>query len=210
MIITSGEKSSYIVVRGWAQAFFQKHIPARDAAILDVGCGQGEFLQQLESAGYTHLSGIEANTYPGIKKFAVTYKDISYEKLEWAEGGFDAITAWEVFEHLENPRFALRELHRILKPDGLFFISVPDVFSIEERLHFLRTGNFWRWGRKSDHYNIFTHNVFKKVFLKDFLLVEKRYPLPRFGKHGKLAKIPFRAPENELFGTFAVYILKKK
>ena len=78
MIIASGEKSSHIIAQGWAKTFFQKHIPKRDAFILDVGCGQGEFLRQLESAGYTRLRGIEVNTYPGLKNFTVTYKDISH------------------------------------------------------------------------------------------------------------------------------------
>lgn len=210
MIILSGEKPSGIILHGWAKEFFQAHIPDKDANILDVGAGQGEFLRQLKSAGYTQLAGVDANAYQGAEGFLITYKDISHEKLEWEEGVFDAITAWEVFEHLENPRFALRELHRVLKPGGILFISVPNIFSIEERLHFLRRGNFWRWSKKNDHYNIFTRNVFKKIFLKDFLLVEKRYPLPKLGKHGKLGKIPFPVPEHELFGGFIVYVLKKK
>jgi SAM-dependent methyltransferase len=47
---------------------------------------------------------------------------------------FDAITLWNVFEHLYDPAATLRELSRILKPGGLLAMAVPDVGSLDARL----------------------------------------------------------------------------
>jgi SAM-dependent methyltransferase len=79
----------------------------------------------------------------------------SAENLPFREGFFDLITAFDVLEHLENPRHALFELSRIIRRDGLFVVSLP----LENRLHRLARifggaliGKPWRIGKSPDYH----------------------------------------------------------
>ncbi len=60
------------------------------------------------------------------------YLDLSKEKLDFPDNSFDAVNTNHVFEHLtpqEGEEFAL-EIKRVLKPGGIFRISVPDLEDI--------------------------------------------------------------------------------
>ena len=200
---------------GRAREIFKRYVQDENAGIVDIGCGNGFFLSQLGEDGYVSISGVEAVHYPAPGKFPVTFADMCSERLPWHDASCDAVTAWEVFEHVENPRHAIREIHRILKPGGFLFISLPNVFHLMSRLMFLRQGNVPRWTEKNDHYNIFTHHVFNKTFRAHFNLVEKAYCIPDIGKgflHPVVSRLTFLnryLPENELFSHFVIYVLKK-
>ncbi len=212
----TGVEASGIVSSGRAFEFFKTYVKDKSATVVDVGCGNGAFLSKLMDSDYANISGVEAVEYPMLKKFLVKFVDICSERLPQKNASCDAATAWEVFEHIENPRHLIREIHRILKPGGFLFISVPNVFHLMSRLMFLRQGNFPRWTDENDHYNIFTNQVFKKLFLKEFDLIKKTYYLPEIGKgflHPIISRLKFLdryLPENELFSHFVVYILKKR
>jgi len=215
-VYPSGEISSGIVDSGRALKLFLSGVKDQGAKIVDVGCGNGTFLAQLNESGYTNVFGVEAVQYPVLKKFQIKFIDVCFERLPWQGASCDAVTTWEVFEHIDNPRHLAREIHRILKPGGFLFISLPNVFHLMSRLMFLRQGNFPRWTDKNDHWNIFTNQVFKKLFLADFDLVKKTYYIPEIGKgflHSIVSRLKFLnryLPEGELFSHFVVYILRKK
>lgn len=211
----SGNLSSGVISGGHALRVFEKYVSKESVHILDIGCGNGEFLFQLQKRGYRNIFGIEANNY-GVKEFDIQLCNVSYEKLPYADGSFDVVTAWEVFEHLENPYFCIREIYRILKPGGLFLLSMPNLFHLESRLMFFKKGEFRRWNESNDHKTVFSHALFKKAFLRYFTLVEARFPRAILGKEGflgavhwKMPRIDRMLPENEWFGAFAVYVLRR-
>lgn len=214
-ILPTGATESGIVHSLRALEFMKRYVPDVHARIVDVGCGNGAFLAQLALNGYTNLSGVEAIEYPMPKKFPVARADASSERIPGTNASYDAATAWEVFEHLENPRHALREIHRILKPGGFLLVSMPNVFHIMSRLMFLRQGNVPRWTAANDHYNIFTRHIFQKVFLRDFELVHVAYHRPEIGKgflHPVVSRLTFLnrfLPENAFFSHFIVYVFRK-
>lgn len=96
-----------------------------DDSILDVGCGDGFLLGELQDAGFRHLTGID----PSIER------DICYangvrllkQRLEDVEGQFDFIMLHMSFEHLPNPLSDLRQLYRLLKPKRSVLIRIPVV-----------------------------------------------------------------------------------
>jgi SAM-dependent methyltransferase len=55
---------------------------------------------------------------------------------------FDGVVLGEVLEHVVDPRFVLREVHRVLRPAGVFVGSVPNALRMKNRLTFLRGRSF--------------------------------------------------------------------
>lgn len=94
--------------------------------VLDLGCGFGEFsgivLGKLEM-------GIDINE----NDLAKALKGKRYKKLQWAdarslpfkEASFSTIISVSVLEHIPDVEAAIKEAHRVLKPDGLFAFMVP-------------------------------------------------------------------------------------
>jgi 2-polyprenyl-3-methyl-5-hydroxy-6-metoxy-1,4-benzoquinol methylase len=121
--------------------------------LLDIGCGEGFFLYNAAKAGYT-AKGIEisqeAAEYAG-REFDLDVEAKPFEELQFPENYFDVVTLWQVLEHVPYPLIVLKEVHRILKPDGLLATSTPDIESILAKI-FRRK---W-WNLRRLHINQFT------------------------------------------------------
>lgn len=199
-------------LKGKSVSIFENAVKNKDAKVLDFGTGSGAFLGALNENGYKNLFACDIDDYINgrFKKFIKDFQplDASFNRLKWPDGNFDAVTAWEVFEHLENPHNAVREIHRVLKPSGLLIFSVPNIFHIISRIVFFRKGLFPRWNETNNHISVFPRGIFEKTFLRYFDLIKEGYV------HAKISlpilnKINF-LPENKLFGNWVYYVLKKK
>lgn len=60
---------------------------------------------------------------PGEKRGGIRCEDV--QRLSFPDGSFDLCTSTEVFEHVPDDRAGLRELHRVLKPNGHLLFTVP-------------------------------------------------------------------------------------
>jgi len=60
------------------------------------------------------------------------------ERLPFADGSADAVLLFEVLEHVGDDRAALAEVARVLKPDGLLFVSVPFIYPLHDLPHDFR------------------------------------------------------------------------
>ena len=100
------------------------HPPAR---VLDAGCGWGTTLDALERAGYRALGAdvsrraLEAIDRPGR---ALAELDLT-APLPENIGGFDAVLALDVIEHLDDDRAAVARLGELARPGGAVIVSVP-------------------------------------------------------------------------------------
>lgn len=107
-------------------------IPYRgDGRILDVGCGGGSYLYRLKQWGW-ETYGIEPSKV-GATRAQNLGLDVSQGMLEDAhfpDQFFDVVRLSSVVEHLCEPKMTLREIHRILKPDGLVYVTVPNTRSL--------------------------------------------------------------------------------
>ncbi len=144
----------------------------RCARILDLGCGTGAFLTRLHAEQHTELNGVDIKRpdfdMPGI---IFSEADLDSGKLEYEDNSFDIITSIEVFEHIENIGMLLKEISRILKPEGTLLITTPNVHSIEARLRFLLLGKMKQFDELSDPTHIFP------IFLFSFERLLKRHSL---------------------------------
>lgn len=102
--------------------FFQEHIPV-SADVLDFGCGGGDLLTLLQA---NRKVGIEIN--PAAQEFARSRGlEIHTEIGDVMGQQFDFVISSHALEHVPNPYLALREFHKVLKPDGkLIWLSPMD------------------------------------------------------------------------------------
>jgi 2-polyprenyl-3-methyl-5-hydroxy-6-metoxy-1,4-benzoquinol methylase len=121
--------------------------------LLDIGCGEGFFLSNASQAGYTS-KGIEISQNAAAyarKEFGLDVEATPFEELRFPENYFDAITLWQVLEHVPYPFMVLKEVHRILKPGGLLATSTPNIEGILAKILRRR----W-WNIRRLHINQFT------------------------------------------------------
>ena len=100
----------------------------RDLRVLDAGCGTGGTTIDLRRFGEVvgvdlAWEALEPARGRGLTRLARA----SIERLPFRDKSFDAVTSFEVIYHLgvTNDRYALDELHRVLKPGGLLLLRVP-------------------------------------------------------------------------------------
>jgi 2-polyprenyl-3-methyl-5-hydroxy-6-metoxy-1,4-benzoquinol methylase len=119
----------YQVVRKRTLAAKLQMINARASkgALLDIGCGTGEFLNACQLDGWS-VRGIEpgeAARKAATDNYNLTVgEESAIDSL--AEASFEVITMWHVMEHVPNLAGRVQQLKRLLKPGGLLVIAVPN------------------------------------------------------------------------------------
>ena len=104
--------------------------------ILDVGCGRGGFLARMRATGWT-ATGVErlGSSYERAwTQRGIVVKTGTWDDADFPDRSFDVVTFWHVFEHLSSPHQALQKVSRVLKPNGLLVIAVPDIAGLQARL----------------------------------------------------------------------------
>lgn len=98
--------------------------------VLEIGTGRGELAQNIGKYKKIDLCAADVSELAliKIKKYTKNSQlvDISNEKLKFEDDEFDVIICLEVFEHLQNPYYALAEIQRVLKPNGKLILSIPN------------------------------------------------------------------------------------
>ncbi len=158
------------------------HLHERQS-LLEVGCGPGDLAQQLlrrlqkdPSLDYT---GIDLST-DEIDKARRNCPDLRFEiasatELPFPPTHFDFAIACEVLEHLDNPRQALCELHRVTK--GPVIVSVPwePVWRV---LNCFRGKYLSSFGNTPGHIQRFSRKAIRTLVSEYFDIREERNPFP--------------------------------
>ncbi len=97
--------------------------------ILDVGCYIGAFLNVAMQNGWS-CYGVEPSSVVSAyakEKYGIEVFPGFLQDARFPDNHFDVVVMFHVLEHLPSPRETLKEILRILKPDGLLAIEVPDI-----------------------------------------------------------------------------------
>ena len=130
---------------GWSMlaplysTFFKATIlpsPRGIATALDVGCGIGKLLVDLEALGWT-VSGVETNAKAASYARQELNLDVITGELTdagYPDHSFALVTLMHVLEHVSKPTGLLEEISRILVPGGLLLLMLPNIESLEFKL----------------------------------------------------------------------------
>ena len=119
-------KHQHFARYAWAAAF------ARDKIVADAACGVGYGSNILARHGATRVDGYdiapeaiaEAKAhYPDPR---LSFRAADIRQLPIGDHAYDLFVSFETIEHLEQPSEYLREVRRVLKPDGVFLCSTPN------------------------------------------------------------------------------------
>ena len=186
--------------------------------ILDVGCGDGNFSVQLkEACKAKEVYGIEISekgAEMARKNGAKCYLDVDEENFPFEDNYFDAVTAFEIIEHLFDPDHFLEEVYRVLKSNGIFVLSTPNLASIHNRIALLfgyqpfsvmvslnnsvRHLGFSAGGAAPDHIRFFTLRS-----LKELLEIHKFEILKVKGSCAMLLEDKLFKAVDKVFAVFA-------
>lgn len=170
--------------------YLPKPIPGQ--SILDVGCGNGEFLSNAHEAGW-EVTGLDPDpqAVAAAEQRGLNVSVGSIESLNNISDSFDAITLSHVLEHVHEPRQLIQAIHRLLKPGGSVYIDTPNMGSKGARYW----GRNWRGIEAPRHLVLFSlaglvellkASGFEQIEIKRRTVVRKFIYLSSFRmQHGK-------------------------
>jgi 2-polyprenyl-3-methyl-5-hydroxy-6-metoxy-1,4-benzoquinol methylase len=162
--------------------------------LLEVGCGQGEFLYEAELMGF-EVTGIEYSSHAAeiaqrrLKQGNVLVGDL--ETVQLTHHQFDVVVNTDVIEHTRDPQEFMKMIHHLLKPGGTLFLVTISLDSWTAKL----MRKYWM-EYKIEHLTYFsrrslqtlaTHTgfellkfdpVYKMLSPKYILAHFERYPVP--------------------------------
>ncbi|MBU1135304.1 MAG: class I SAM-dependent methyltransferase [Nanoarchaeota archaeon] len=111
-----------------ALSFFENH---ENSKILDIGCGDGTFSKIIGDSTKAKIFGLDISQScvdsANEKGIIAKKMDIDGAKLPFMDETFGAVFCGDTIEHIFDTDKLIKEVHRILKPNGYIVISVPNV-----------------------------------------------------------------------------------
>jgi SAM-dependent methyltransferase len=155
-------------MRGRRKVYFgllRHHLrETRPLRILDLGCGNGGFLPGLSEIGgevFPADISIESLGHCSERGFPRGVASDGYA-LPYANETFDLVCLFDAIEHIPDDHRVMREVARVLRPDGLCFVSVP-------AYQFLFANN----DRIAQHQRRYTRNTLRAVYEQAGLRLER-------------------------------------
>lgn len=128
--------------------------------LLDIGANFGHFLRvagERFDAGGLEPSSVAVEW--ARKQYGVEIEEGSVYELATRTTAWDIITLWDVIEHLERPREALRAIRSVLETGGKLFLSTPDFGSWVARI----MGRHWHYVDPLQHIALFDRQSLSRL-----------------------------------------------
>ncbi len=138
--------------------------------MLEIGCGVGDFLHTAEEHGWECIGVEPSEEAKAIATKRTKASILSSEELEsLADEQFDLITMWHVLEHVDDLRWEMAQLQRLIKPHGRIVIAVPNYKSYDGQYY----KEHWAAYDVPRHLNHFNRIVLTKMFKTKGLELKK-------------------------------------
>jgi SAM-dependent methyltransferase len=150
--------------------------------LVEIGCAYGYFLDEARARGWT-VSGVEPAVHAADyarRELGLEVVDGSVAELAMGAGSVDAVTLWDVIEHLPEPRATLEVAASWLREGGVLALSTGNVGSLMARLH----GADWSLMTPPWHQYYFSKRTLRA------LLELTGFTLERFHGDGRIAVDP--------------------
>jgi SAM-dependent methyltransferase len=190
--------------RNFARRLARLGAPAPGARLLDVGAAYGFALSEARAAGWraagVEISAAAARRAARAGGAAIALADAT--ALPFRSEVFDAVTLWDVLEHLPDPHAAVAAATRCLRPGGRLVLTTGDVGSLFAKL----SGGRWHLYSIPEHLFFFTRRALRLLLVAHGLRVESMraeaslYPLGYLAERlrktllGRPARGPARWP----------------
>ncbi|QYJ69027.1 class I SAM-dependent methyltransferase [Flavobacterium litorale] len=139
--------------------------------LLDIGAGTGDFLLAAKQSGWD-ITGIEPSQK--AKNIAQNKGVVFTDDLaSIPDASLDALTLWHVLEHVPDVAKQITELKRIIKPDGVIVVAVPNFKSYDAKYY----GTYWAAYDVPRHLWHFSKTAIKKLFGMQGMQVVKIRPM---------------------------------
>ena len=185
--------------------------PPGEIHLLDVGCSSGAFLHAAVKLGF-RAEGVEPALQAAATAQAAGLKVHQglLQEAGYADGQFDAITLFEVIEHLQQPQDLLKECRRILRPGGILLIGTGNTDSWS----MAALGARWEYlhiAKHGGHVSFFNPGSIASLAQRSgFSVAAVRTRGVRFCEKGDCANPIYRSVKlaGELLNIFAVLLNK--
>jgi 2-polyprenyl-3-methyl-5-hydroxy-6-metoxy-1,4-benzoquinol methylase len=142
----------------------------QDGKLLDIGCGSGVFIKELNSLGWDSYGteidkvAVESAKKAGLKVFCGELADALFP-----ENFFDVVTIKHVIEHVHSPKAVLSEINRIMKTNGTLVITTPNFACYETHVF----GRFWSSFDVPRHIYFFSFETLQRLLKSNGFEIEK-------------------------------------
>jgi SAM-dependent methyltransferase len=157
--LPSGHRHFLRRILGFDRRTLLPKFPA-PGTMLDLGCGAGHYLLKMRAKGWTvYGSELSEAAAAAGRSAGLDIRGGELHSAHFDAGMFDFVRLNHSFEHMYNPYEILAEIKRILKPEGLLFIGIPNISGFWARLF----GKYW-WNFGAPVHT-FNYNAFNASLL---------------------------------------------
>lgn len=130
--------------------------------LLDVGCGSGEFVKQMQDLGWDAVEGIDSDPKAVEACKTANIPNICNARMSEISGPYRYLVLNHVIEHFSDTKLFMGDMIRLLENGGVVLVKTPNSLSLMARIF----GRYWRGIESPRHMNVFSIASLDALFCK--------------------------------------------